>query len=334
MVVMLLLLRLHAVTSGYIAAQSISLETTCAHKPPAGPSAPAGPHKYPALASPAAGSHSGACELARQSGVLCHAWHAASVLSIRSINFGNCRYRQATALSAYLQANADVSAVDSITAEGNIRDDIETLALPTAKPTALSSLHLVHLMPVSVQEVPREPVQAAAEPEAEAEAAAEPLPLIVSELSALTSLELIRCKVQLQGIGQLTALQRLALHDSYSSTPPDDATDSFPASVAALPQLQQLTYLQLVGQVCREPLLAHLSTLTRLQELTLGPVDCQPSGFSNLPASLVALSVAYVPPYSQPMGDWDFQEPSPSISTAGWLQGLTALEKLTVGPVC
>jgi hypothetical protein len=149
--------------------------------------------------------------------------------------------------------------------------------------------------------------------------AATPLPLVLSTATALTALQFHSCIATVQGLAGLTRLQRPTLVLRNAATP----TVSTQLQ-EALPQLQVLTYLCLGGVVAEDDVLQHVSSLPRLQELTLEGGKFTLASLQQLPQSLTHLSI-----------DWggsnlDAVSRKLSVSTVPSLCALTGLQQLEV----
>jgi hypothetical protein len=85
----------------------------------------------------------------------------------------------------------------------------------------------------------------------------------------------------------------------------------------ALPQLQELVSLQLVGMLANDGVLRHVTSLSRLQNLQLVDGVFTPTSFQQLPQSLTRLNI-----------EWADDDPSVKTLTASTAPGLAALTEL------
>lgn len=106
-------------------------------------------------------------------------------------------------------------------------------------------------------------------------------------LTALTSLTLYSCLARLAGLQALTQLKSLSC----------STTEQIPAAIAnlaaALPRLQQPTFLYLSHDLACDTVLAQLSCLTCLRQLVASHLisSCSGASFAALPKSLTSLRV-------------------------------------------
>lgn len=155
------------------------------------------------------------------------------------------------ALVEYLSANADTAAVQSITVTylEQLGFIPERLCLPTAQLHSLQELRLRGI------NVPAPPTPGA------------PSTCLDAALTALTSLELRDCWAELDCLASFsTRLRRLALEGAGIGS---QIERNIAAVAAAIPQLLALTALTLTDSLCIDTTVAHISRLTRLQELKL-----------------------------------------------------------------
>ena len=125
--------------------------------------------------------------------------------------------------------------------------------------------------------------EAGAAAAAQAAHAAASMPLELFPATALTALLLERCRVQLLGLSAPTRLQRLSVGAPIYCLP-DSVTSNLRTQLQqALPQLQALTFLRLFGKVAHDDVLQHVSSLPRLQDLTLMDGMFTLASFQQLP---------------------------------------------------
>lgn len=141
-----------------------------------------------------------------------------------------------------------------------------------------------------------------------------PGPQLPLELTALTQLQLTSVPLRLGTLAGYTNLQHLRLAFL------DDEVDGEVA--AAVPKLQQLTLLELVGRQASDRIVPGTQHLSHLQALLLELCSCTDATFSVLPVSLTQLRV------SLPDGDLGRCHLDPS--TAPRLTQLTTLQRLQV----
>jgi hypothetical protein len=140
----------------------------------------------------------------------------------------------------------------------------------------------------------------------------------------LTSLVLHTCQVGLQGLPALTGLQHLHLD---LRRPHNKAASNAAIVADAIPQLLQLTSLQLGGPASQDAAPEHLSRLTALQQLELTDAECTTASFLQLPSSLtnVVVRLGFHP---------DNPELAPTLTfssrSSPGLSQLTGLQELTV----
>jgi hypothetical protein len=99
---------------------------------------------------------------------------------------------------------------------------------------------------------------------------------------------------------------------------PDTVTSKYMTQLQqALPQLQELVSLQLIGMLAHDDVLRHITSLSRLQDLQLVDGMFTPASFQQLPQSLTRLII-----------EWTDDDPSVKTLTASTAPGLAALTGL------
>jgi hypothetical protein len=144
--------------------------------------------------------------------------------------------------------------------------------------------------------------------------------LELSEATTLTALHFDSSGVMVQGLSTLTRLQSLTLGGPQLCLS-DRVTSNLRTQLQqALPQLQALTFLRLLGVVADDDVLQHVSNLP-LRKLMLVNGIFTPASFQQLPQSLTSLSI-----------DWMYSRATFTLcaSTASGLRALTGLQVLTV----
>lgn len=187
-----------------------------------------------------------------------------------------CNQAKAGALRSWLQTHG-AAAITSMTVSGEGRGlPGPELLLPVQQLTALQSLDL--------EDVRVSPAPAAGG------GGADGAPVLDPGLSGvLTRLQLDHCTVQLRGLPALTNLRSLGLNKLMD--PAEDGAASNIAILAeAVPQLQQLTDMQLGLHEVQAATLAGVSCLTKLQRLHLHMHECT-TGFLKLPPSLTSVNL-------------------------------------------
>jgi hypothetical protein len=242
-------------------------------------------------------------ETLRSCALVSSSFNKAAGLCISKIAVQHCSQAKAGALQSWLQTHG-AAAVTSLQLSGAAFQPQPELLLPMQQLTALQSLELARLK--------AGPAPAAGDD------GADNTPVLHPALSAaLTSLQLYRCTVELQGLSALTKLRSLAL--SMPPAPEGEAASCVSVVAEAIPQLQQLTALDLRGSEVQDATLAQLKCLTQLQRLTLfllGPSHDSPGGTLELPPSLTAVAI---------LDDPDM--PPPVYDSTSALTALTALEE-------
>lgn len=218
-------------------------------------------------------------EVLQSCALVSSSWNKAAALCISEIVLPGCNQNKAGALRSWLQTHG-AAAITSMTVCGAFLPGPELL-LPVLQLTALQSLDLKYLR---VGPAP-----------AAGGGGADDAPVLDPALSAvLTRLQLDGCTVQLQGLPALTNLRHLGLN--MLMDPAGDGAASNVAILAeAVPQLQQLTYVQLGLHEVQAATLAGSSCLTKLQRLHLKMHECT-TGFLELLSSLTINDNWEVPP--------------------------------------
>lgn len=237
------------------------------------------------------------------------AWNEAAALSIGSISIKDCTQVKADAVSQWLQTHgpnniSNSLAVESFTIVSWPRDKLQLL-IPMQHLKALRHLQLRN---------------------ATVSRPGAPAPVLDPVSCALlTSLVLDNCQVGLQGLPALTGLQQLSIE--MPSRPQDAATTNAAIVAEAIPQLRQLTSLQLGGPASQDTALAHLSRLTVLQQLQLTDTQCTSASLLQLPSSLTKVSIKSALDDEEP-------EEGPSLrfssTDSPGLCQLTTLQELTL----
>lgn len=194
-------------------------------------------------------------------------------------------------LSAWLQSQSSRLTEISITRVAgpfSACSRIELLQLPVPDLKDLQQLRLLSVAWRPAESAGQQPLQRRTK---------QPLPSL-SNLTALTSLDLAGASVQLDGLEALTGLKRLSLGEVR----PGPHLKAVPAAgvcipqvdraaavlAAALPQLQHLESVNLQSSICSTAVLAQISTLQHLEQLTLNP--SAPTSLPPLPQSLTSFS--------------------------------------------
>ena len=156
--------------------------------------------------------------------------------------------------------------------------------------------------------------------------AATVLPLQLSAVTALTALQLHSCIAEVQGLSALTSLQTLTLGAPilFQMQLPNTYTSKYITQLyQALPRLQGLVSLQLIGVLAHDDLLRHVTSLSRLQNLELVDGIFTLASFQQLPQSLTRLNI-----------EWEDDDTSVKTLTASTVPGLAALTGLQHLAVC
>lgn len=207
--------------------------------------------------------------------LVCRSWHTAAVQSLETIEVKKCTPPKATSLSEWLQTYRDSAAVSGISADGSWSSDgTPQLQLLQQQLEKLCDLRLSHL----------EATVGPAGGDGDG-----PRPMLCHASTALTRLELDKCKVVLQGLPSLTGLKHLVV----TTKRVEDTTDNVGVLAEAIPQLVQLTSLHLGGAVCVDAVLAHMTSCRHLLELRLDKCLCTAGSFTSLPQSLTLLDIGY-----------------------------------------
>lgn len=238
-------------------------------------------------------------------------------MSIRAINVVEGDDEKVAVVAEWLQKHGEDAAVTSFAVSSSWKEHPPPLLLfPAQQLSQLQSLNLKRLRVAPVPDLDDLAAPNTANPVLD--------PVM---LSGLTSMDLSECQMQLQGLPALTNLKHL--HINLPKVSP--AVDASNAAVVAeaVPQLLQLTSLQLGGPASHDAALAHVTRLTALQTLKLTDTLCTSASFQQLPRTLIMLGV-------QRKSNLHGSDPDDAIvlefssaSTPGLAQ-LTALERLSI----
>jgi len=222
-------------------------------------------------------------------------------------------------LSAWLQSHCSkvwlsgitITRVTAPTERGKV---INALQLPTA--------NLQHLQQLSLSCVPWKPATVSAGQQTLQSSSGQQAALPgLASLTALTGLVLSGTSVRLGGLEALTGLKELSMSNVvpglymrdmlFAGLGISKADSAAAVLAAALPQLQRLTHLELPSEVCSTAVLAQISTLQHLEQLTIN--TSAPTNLPPLPQSLTRLCSTHT-----------------DISSASGFSQLTGLQELTL----
>lgn len=245
-------------------------------------------------------------------------WRTAAAVATTKINV--LQYRNnSISLSAWLQSHCSKVRLSGISIHrvmAPLKKDkvIDPLQLPAAKLQHLQQLSLAYVpWKLAAESAGQQPMQSSSEQQAAVHS--------LAQLTALTRLDLSGASVKLDGLEALTGLKELSIgHDRLGIHTREMLTsilgyfkaDTATADLAAaLPLLQRLTHLELPSSLCRTAVLAQISTLQHLEQLTINP--SAPTNLPPLPQSLTHLCSTHT-----------------DISNGAAFSKLTGLQELTL----
>lgn len=263
-------------------------------------------------------------ERLQRAALVSRAWLTAANMATNTVHVRCVSQEQTYTLPSifrWLSAHGDTAAVRSVI----VYDAVGARTLPEPGDLQMSTKHLRALEELLLSGVHVAAVQDSS--------SAAPQPgnaalLMLSDLAALTSLELSGCKGWVDGLAGCTTLQKLVLVNDYLAQEHPCLGRRLAAQLAqALPALTHLTHLVLAGNaISVDESLQHISALTRLQDLAMRDSRCSRDSFQQLPQSITGLVLHWVEPGPEEGPVAPLIQPG---STPGICQ-LTALRALEV----